>query len=381
MYSERVILESFVSSLVPMLTVLVIVFLIHTVSFPLFACCLRIMGLGAPKYKKKALTNGRIDILVPVYNEKNEVIQSTLSGIIDSFKYSEPSRLTYRIVILSDPKLRQSYEAVTEWKNKNNQNNNIEILTSENISKWDSLKKLSGVINAEWCAFVDAGSVWDNNVISEVEKHILSGKFVCVAPSYEPKGAGTLYKLYWLVESYLKKIENIAGGSCSVHGATVFYDSRALKIAMQHLGNNIWYNDDVVIPLKIRTVGNLYYATAAKVYDYGTSTDFQTEKNRRSRMTFGNIQWIKALLLPTIKSNPVAGVIALRRAVRTFWAHILVLSVMYISINLSILSGIILFTIFATPIFVNKSLRAAFISSIKSIKNILSLKSSEVIWS
>ncbi len=381
MTNETMMFESFISNLASALLVLALVFLVLTLAFPALGCFATLIGLGLPKYKKKKLANSKIDILVPVYNEKKEIIEATLTGIVNSFKNSSPSNLTYRVVIFSDPMLQKSYEAVTEWKNKNNFNNNIEILSEKNISKWDSLIKLSDKIDAEWCAFVDIGSVWDRSIISKVESHILSGKFLCVAPSYEQKNASMLYRVYWQLESYLKNIENIAGGPCSVHGATVFYDSRALKVAIQELGNSVWYNDDIVIPLKIRTIGNTFYASGAKVYDSGANSNFQIEKNRRSRMTFGNIQWIKTLLIPAFRSNSVAGIISLRRAVRTFWAYVLILTLMYIAVSIDPLVGIFLGTIFTTTIFINKSLRAAFISSIKSIKNIVLFKNSEVIWS
>jgi len=47
----------------------------------------------------------------------------------------------------------------------------------------------------------------------------------------------------------------------------------------------------------------------------------EVDLGRRQRMLHGNVQWARALLPSCFRSNPVAGIIAVRRLFRLVWIY------------------------------------------------------------
>ena len=108
----------------------------------------------------------------------------------------------------------------------------------------------------------------------------------------------------------------------SLHGATVGYKTAVVKKALARLGDTQWLNDDVVIPLTLRTLfpDGLILYPVGKVWDAGSHPK-EVDLARRDRLLKGNLQWVRGLLPDYFRRNPVAGTVALRRLFRIFWAY------------------------------------------------------------
>src|SRR5437879_1946958 len=122
-------------------------------------------------------------------------------------------------------------------------------------SKWITLKTLCMASQADWIFLVDAGTLWPENFLSEVLPRIREREnLLAVAPAYRPWRSGWLHQALWFIETCLKRFETLCGGPVSLHGATVGYKVSHLKKALAWLGDRPWLNDDVVIPLILRTL-------------------------------------------------------------------------------------------------------------------------------
>jgi cellulose synthase/poly-beta-1,6-N-acetylglucosamine synthase-like glycosyltransferase len=196
------------------------------------------------------------------------------------------------------------------------------------------LQRLVESSTAEWVAFVDAGSVWEQELLVRIHELMADPSVIAVAPSYMPLKAGLLERMNWKLEQTLKSAENGAGGPISIHGASIFYRRTALVAALDELAAQSWLNDDIAIPLTLRLKFPesriVYFAQGQKrswVSDVGVRSELDVEYRRRRRMVLGNLQWIKGVLLERIRSgritlkNVPAVLIALRRVLRLFWAY------------------------------------------------------------
>jgi hypothetical protein len=177
---------------------------------------------------------------------------------------------------------------------------------------------------SDWIILVDAGTIWPESFLSDVFLRIgtRDAEIMAIAPSYRPQKAGRLHRLLWNLETALKRIETNCGGPISLHGATVGYKTPFLKKALASLGNTLWLNDDVVIPLTLRALypkGVILYPVG-EVWDAGIEPH-RLDLGRRKRLLLGNLQWVRALLPSCLRSNPVAGVVAVRRLFRVLWAY------------------------------------------------------------
>ncbi len=271
-----------------------------------------------------------IEILVPAHNEE-AVIAATLSSLVRAAERlrshlgSESPRISIRVGMdhCSD-RTAQEIEKLAR-------DSSVSIQAIENpgaAGKWNVLRLLIAEASADWVALVDSGSVWDENLLVAAWPSISASDTVGLAPSYLPKKAGLLEKLNWSLEHFLKDIENHSGGPVSVHGASVLYRNECLQLAMRELGNFGWLNDDVVIPLTLRSIFpglRLVYlrggSAGAWVSDIGLVSEVSIEMGRRRRMVVGNLQWIANLFLKCGRRSSQVALVASRRVLRLLWAY------------------------------------------------------------
>jgi glycosyltransferase involved in cell wall biosynthesis len=189
------------------------------------------------------------------------------------------------------------------------------------LGKWRSIQEacLAGK-DTEWTILIDAGSSWRPDLLSAVACHLRDDSIVGIAPSYRNDNAGFLERLSWALERGLKSLENGAGGPISVHGATVFYRTPALCDAFSLLSGKIWLNDDVVIPLAIRSLfpsRKLIYLPTSVVNDISPIRT-GSESTRRIRLVRGNLDWVQESFW---HRSAVVRILALRRISRMTWAY------------------------------------------------------------
>jgi hypothetical protein len=185
------------------------------------------------------------------------------------------------------------------------------------------IKTLIERSSADWLILVDAGALWSEGFLTDVVREIGRGRdVIAVAPSYAPLKSGLIHRALWQVERLLKMFEALCGGPVSLHGATVGYKTVLVKKALARLGDTQWLNDDVVIPLTLRTLfpDGLIRYPVGKVWDAGVHPK-EVDLARRDRLLKGNLQWVRGLLPDYFRRNPVAGMVALRRLFRMFWAY------------------------------------------------------------
>jgi hypothetical protein len=188
--------------------------------------------------------------------------------------------------------------------------------------KWKTIKAVSERSSADWIVLVDAGTLWDETFLTEAFRRVgRTPGAIAFAPTYRPMNAGWIHRALWRLETALKSMENGCGGPVSLHGATVGYRSDLIKKTLARLGEDSWLNDDVVIPLVMRSI----HPDGVILYPVGTIRDAGVKEKpdlaRRRRMLLGNAQWIRALLPDCLRQNPVAGMLAFRRLFRVFWAY------------------------------------------------------------
>jgi glycosyltransferase involved in cell wall biosynthesis len=278
----------------------------------------------------------KIDLLVPAHNEER-IIQQTLTSLerakeLFSLRNSGTTgvRHSVQITVGLDHCTDRTERVIQSLLQRGSK---IQVLRNFGAAgKWNILQQLVRNSQADWVGLVDAGSVWEEGLLSALLPRMLDPQTLAVAPAYRPVRAGLLEKLNWRLERLLKRLESVAGGPVSVHGATVFYRRETLLLAFDELkSENGWLNDDVVVPLTLRTLWperKIHYATRdgdAWVRDYGIRVESKGQKSieygRRRRMLLGNLQWIRALNHKAWKADWLVGLIAARRVFRAFWAY------------------------------------------------------------
>lgn len=263
-----------------------------------------------------------IEIIVPAHNEE-ELIGGTLKSIQRSIQNLQSGSQA-----LSPPNIRIHVGADGCTDNTAFVARGFEGVTVteslEKRGKWVTLKTLISESHAYWVILVDTGTIWPENFLSDVVGRIsdMEPNVMAIAPSYRPMNPGWLHRILWNFENALKHLEAYCGGPISLHGATVCYRTPLLKKAVASLGDTHWINDDVVIPLTLRVLypkGVILYPVG-EVLDAGVK-QHRLDLGRRKRLLFGNLQWVRALLPSTLRSNPVAGLVAGRRLFRMLWAY------------------------------------------------------------
>ena len=279
------------------------------------------------------LSNARsqsLEILVPAHNEE-AVIAATLTSLVRAAEKLKAHLGAETPQVLIRVGMDHCSDRTADEIEKLARNSSVSIRAIENpgaAGKWNVLRLLIGAASADWVALVDSGSVWDENLLVAAWPTISASDTVGLAPSYLPKKAGLLEKLNWGLEHFLKDIENHSGGPVSVHGASVLYRNECLQVAMRELGSFGWLNDDVVIPLTLRSLFpslKLVYLrggnAGAWVSDIGLVSEVSVEMGRRRRMVVGNLQWIANLFVKSGSRNVQVALVASRRVFRLLWAY------------------------------------------------------------
>ena len=208
------------------------------------------------------------------------------------------------------------------------------IESTECRGKWHTLRDLlKATPNAECVALVDAGSLWEDDLLLSVLPHFRRREVVGVAPSYDNPTGGVVERVLWAFERHLKRLEDGAGGPISVHGATVFYRGRHLRRVLRRLGEGRWLNDDVVIPFQLRAAHpsfRIRYLDDVAVHDgpatVTTPGASAPDFGRRCRLVLGNVQWLRTVVSGQTPGALTVRLLALRRLTRLFWAWWLLLA-------------------------------------------------------
>jgi hypothetical protein len=255
-------------------------------------------------------------ILIPVHNDALG-LETTLRGIAHNqaeMKKHYPL-IQLRTIVGLDGCTDESYLCATQAQ--------IEaVVFTEKQGKWQTLHELlTRCPSAEWIALVDAGTVWPSQFLRSLFQ-ARTPHLMALAPSYRREGARFIERCSWHLERLLKTLENWSGGPVSVHGATVLYHRSAFEKALSLLGRTVWLNDDVVVPLALRS---LFPHRAIRYMPHIYSLDYDAPNTqptdtlpRRQRLVRGNVQWITDTFW--LKS-PVVALLALRRVVRMWWGY------------------------------------------------------------
>ena len=273
------------------------------------------------------------EFLIPAHNEEI-LIQETLSSILEAGRLIQA-----RMAPTAEMKIAvgldhctdgtrnavSRFAAICPWP--------VRVIENPiSPGKWNTLKSLLEDVDSDWIAFIDSGTIWSRELLMTAWNLFADPRVIAVAPSYQPAGAGLMEKVLWRLESILKRIESMAGGPVTVHGATVFYRRPEICQAVEALSLRItvrtWLNDDVVIPLHLRyTYPRRCIATisgnrgSAAVRDLGVVSSSRIEYQRRRRMVIGNLQWITTLLFRNAGRDLCVTLIASRRAFRLLWSY------------------------------------------------------------
>jgi glycosyltransferase involved in cell wall biosynthesis len=276
-------------------------------------------GFSGPNLTSVAL---RIDIIIPAHNESTH-LGATLTSIKQSIHYlrTRPQNRPVPLIVIhvgADGCTDNTCQVVRRFP--------MVSLTrfEEKIGKWAVIKRMVEDSSSDWVMLVDAGTLWPERFLLDAFERICtrSKDIMAIAPSYRPQKAGWLHRMLWGMEITLKRLEAFCGGPVSLHGATVGYKTSFLKKALVSLGNTLWLNDDVVIPLTLRAL----YPKGVILYPVGEVRDAGVEQHqldlgRRRRLLLGNLQWVRALLPSCLRRNPIAGLVAGRRLFRLLWAY------------------------------------------------------------
>ncbi len=263
----------------------------------------------------------RVLIALPAYNEAKS-LPGTLESIEKAILKANSlcPGLSFEVVVGDDGSTDDTLEIAHKKK--------VKVLHLEqSCGKWHMLRLLLDYCKeADWVVFADAGVVWREDFLIRSYPLLRRHNVLAIAPTYFNPGGGKIERFLWRIERHFKWIESFAGGPISIHGATVFYRRGPLKKTLRFLGNRNWFNDDVVVPLLMRSLypeGRVEYLYDLGVYDQPEllKNSKTAEFARRKRMVAGNVQWITGLSKVVVDRNHTVGLLALRRVFRLFWAY------------------------------------------------------------
>ncbi len=255
-----------------------------------------------------------LDILIPAHNE-SETLPKTIRTLLAA-KRSSGNLFPGGI---------QIHVGLSNWTGPDAlhaSQGSDRVLHIPESGKWTALVQLVENSRAQWIALVDSGSLWPPNLLIQLEDHFRDSQVMGISPRYSPSGDSIFNKLFWWFEAQLKSLENSGGGPVSVHGATVFYRRNDLQAVLPYLAARTWMNDDVVIPLTLRThhqTKKIIYRNDVAVFDLPDKV-INHEPHRRRRILFGNAQWVRHLFPEVVRKNPLVAFISLRRIFRMMWA-------------------------------------------------------------
>ncbi|MFA5976388.1 MAG: glycosyltransferase [Elusimicrobiota bacterium] len=324
--------------------------------FGLLGCSVLWPLLALPFYRFQRWNEGKpthesgvpvslLEIVIPAHNEAGR-ITDTLTSIHRSVQalqaipsvFSKPKIIVH---VAADGCTDQTAQAARQFPGV------LVTESLENKSKWVTLRTRIAESRADWLILADAGVLWPESFLSDVLQKIHQGANVIgIAPSYRPAKARLLHRILWRLEMLLKQTEALCGGPISLHGATVGYKVFPLKKALSSLGDTLWLNDDVVIPMVLRAL----YPDSVILYPVGMVQDAGAQQNRmdwgrRKRLLQGNLQWLRTLWPSCFRMNPIVGVMAGRRFFRVLWAYWFgcLIAGLAAAFNFVILPGIIVF--------------------------------------
>lgn len=215
------------------------------------------------------------------------------------------------------------------------------------IGRWRMLRRLVAESRAaDWVIVARPGVLWPEDLLEKILPQFRNDDLVAIGPSYRCPQGGVLQRAYWRLEARVKQLECRLGGPVSLHGATVAYRGPELREAVRGLAGRAWLNEDVVIPLAMRTANpgkRIRYLAELNVYDQPHICGFDAAvKNgfiRRLMFVAGNVQWIRELFCAVWKTNVRVGILAMRRIFRVFWVYWFLSLLVPTAVFLSDLSG------------------------------------------
>lgn len=297
-------------------------FLGMSLFFPLFVYFCKKMSNTEQPHQMSRLddlnSSPRIAILIPACNEQ-EVIAHTLGGIQKNIESLHGAFCdTIQIYVGADGCTDNTAHVARQY--------GVTVYESaNNIGKWSMIRQLTDLAGVcDWIILADAGVTWSHDFLLRAIPLFRRSDIIAVAPSYKNQGEGILENILWWFESKLKSIESQSGGPVSVHGATVCYRQQEFLHALTMLDQQIWLNDDVVLPLVLRGLypqRKIAYLPEISVSESKKASSGLPEFPRRKRMVLGNIQWIRELWLPLWNQNSWAALLATRRVFRLLWAY------------------------------------------------------------
>ncbi len=260
----------------------------------------------------------QVSVLIPVHNDE-EGLRRTLSSISAALRsMQQVSPASFSILVGADCCSDNSAAAAREF--------GAEVIEfNSRMGKWRMLQALvDAAPKTGWIILADAGIRWPQDFLLRLAPLLSRREVMGVLPSYSREGAGIVEDAVWKFERHLKALEEKAGGPVSAHGATAAYRAAELREALRILRREEWLNDDVVLPLILRSQfpsQRILYLKSLIVSDEPGPTRGGREFARRRRMIVGNLQWIKGLYRYAVQRNRVAGLLAARRIFRLFWAY------------------------------------------------------------
>lgn len=252
-----------------------------------------------------------LDILIPAHKEAE-----SLPASLKALRQLESGE------VFTQPKL---VVGLSNWQGPEAEKASHEadqVISISEAGKWKALVALIENSKADWVALVDSGTVWPNDMLVRLTPYFQQSDVMAINPRYSEQESGLMQKLVWGLESQLKSLENLSGGPISLHGSTILYRREELMSALQVLKDDVWWNDDVVVPLMLRKIHShkkIIYATEVTVVDLFPASNIN-EIKRRKRVLFGNLQWVKKLFPDVLNSQYLLATLALRRIARMLWA-------------------------------------------------------------
>ncbi|MBL7716939.1 MAG: glycosyltransferase [Bdellovibrionales bacterium] len=269
----------------------------------------------------------RFSIIVPAHNEEATIVQTltSIQAAISALKSVRPE-IEVEVLLGADGCHDRTVQLAKAFP--------VQIFEANpGQGKWKTINQLvAKTEKSNWIVLADAGIIWPANFLVESVVQCEKSGVVGLSPTYRNPSAGKVEEAIWNLETWLKAMENQAGGPVSVHGASVLYRRKELVEALEHLGSmsSHWLNDDVAIAMSIRLrhpESKIVYLTHLGTWDcpeavgVGPVAKPVREFARRKRMVIGNLQWIRSILLKDWARNEVAALVALRRVFRLLWAY------------------------------------------------------------
>ena len=252
-----------------------------------------------------------VAILIPAHNEE-KLLLKTIDRVKASIAFSKADVKVELMVGL---------DACSDGSQRIMESAAISYRTCAYRSKWRTLVAMVEDTSCEWVGFVDVGALWSRALFKKSVSLMAYPSVMGVAPSYTTE-QGLFARFFWRIEKAIKNLENASGGPVSVHGASVFYRRKELLAALGQLKDRAWINDDVVIPLTMRSMypsKSILYMGRQRDECYVEDLGIIEPSRRitsRKRMALGNVEWIRGLFLATFLRSPLVGVVALRRVFR-----------------------------------------------------------------